>query len=108
MATYTVQNIVATGITPTYAAVAASDKFANDGRTYLHVKNGGGSPSTVTIVTQYTAGGLALADQAVSVTNAQERVIGPFPTDLYNDANGDVTVTYSPTTSVTAGAFKLS
>jgi hypothetical protein len=107
MATYTVQSIVAAGIVPSYAAAASSDKFANNGRTYLHVKNGGGAPITVTIVTQYTAGGLALADQAVSVANGAEKVIGPFPTDLYNDANGETTVTYSATTSVTAGAFSI-
>jgi len=51
--------------------------------------------------------GKAVADDAITVTNAQEGVVGPFPPGIYNDANGMVQLTYSGVTSVTVGAFRL-
>jgi hypothetical protein len=107
MATYTVQTAAATGVVPTYGAAAASDEFANNGRTVLHVKNGGGAPINVTIASAYTLDGLALADQVVAVANGAEKIIGPFSTAVYNDASGNVTVTYSATTSVTVAAISI-
>ena len=108
MATLTVQEISRSGITPSYGAAAGGgDQFPNDGRTYLHIKNGGGSSITLTVATQMTVDGKAVADDAITVTNAQERVVGPFPPGIYNDANGMVQLTYSGVTSVTVGAFRL-
>lgn len=108
MATLTVQEISRSAITPSYGAAAGGgDQFPNDGRTYLHIKNGGGSSITLTIATQMTVDGKAVADDAIAVTNAQERVVGPFPPAIYNDANGMVQLTYSGVTSVTVGAFRL-
>lgn len=108
MATLTVQEISRSAITPSYGAAAGGgDQFPNDGRTYLHIKNGGGSSITLTIATQLTVDGKAVADDAITVTNAQERVVGPFPPGIYNDANGMVQLTYSGVTSVTVGAFRL-
>lgn len=108
MATLTVQEISRAAITPSFGAAAGGgDQFANDGRTYVHIKNGGASPITLTVVTQMTVDGKAVADDAITVTNAQERVIGPFPPGIYNDANGMVQLTYSAVTSVTLGTFRL-
>jgi hypothetical protein len=109
VALLTVQNITRTGVTPTYAAVAASDTFTPDANTFIHVKNAGGSPDTCALVV--AAGdppGLTIADVSVSVTNAQERMIGPLPANFFADpTTGLCTVTHSFTTSVTAGVFKL-
>jgi hypothetical protein len=109
MAALTTQNISRTGITPTYAAVAASDTFTPDAQTFIHVKNGGGSPDTCTI--QVLAGdppGLTISDVSVSVTNGQERMIGPFPANFFADpTTGAGTITHGFTTSVTIGVFKL-
>lgn len=109
MALLTTQNIARTGITPTYAAVAASDTFTPDAQVFIHVKNGGGSPDTC--VVQVLAGdppGLTISDNSVSVTNAQERMIGPFPAQFFADpTTGLATVTHSFTTTVTVGVFKL-
>jgi FlaG/FlaF family flagellin (archaellin) len=109
MAALTTQNIARTGITPTYAAVAASDTFTPDAQTFIHVKNAGGSADSCVI--QVLAGdppGLTISDVTVSVTNAQERMIGPFPANFFADpTTGAATVTHSFTTSVTVGVFKL-
>lgn len=102
MGTYTVQTVVRAGVTPTDNAVASSDEFANDGHTILIVTNGSGGSLTVTITTPGTVDGLAVADRTVSIANGAKKAIGPFTKSLYNDSDGNVTVGYSATTSVTA------
>lgn len=103
------QNIVRSGVTPAYTAVAASDTFTPDANTFIHVKNAGGSPDTCVIaVLQGDPPGLTISDNSVSVTNAQERMIGPLPANFFADpTTGLATVTHSFTTSVTSGVFKL-
>lgn len=108
MATLTVNPISRSGLTQALVAAAAGgDQFPNAGNVFLHVKNGAASPITVTIGTPKTVDGLAVADRAVVVTNGTEVLIGPFPRDTYNDATGNVQVTYSSETTVTVGAFSL-
>lgn len=109
MALLTVQNISRTGLNPSYTAVAASDTFTPDSNTFLHVKNAGGSPDTVTItVAAGDPPGLTISDLSVSVTNAQERMIGPLPANFFADpSTGLCTAAHSFTTSVTSGVFKL-
>jgi hypothetical protein len=109
MADLTKQTIDQDGLNPSYLAANASDKFVPGDRTFLHVKNGGGSSINVTIVTPKTEGDLAVADQVVAVPNAGERLIGPFPPRLFGDDAdaGKTTVNYSGTTSVTAAVFEL-
>lgn len=110
MALLTTQTISRTGVTPSYSAVAASDTFTPDAQTFIHVKNAGGSPDSCVIsVLQGDPPGLTISDITVSVTNAQERIIGPFPASFFADpTTGLATVTHSFTTSVTSGVFKLS
>lgn len=109
MAALTTQSISRTGITPTYAAVAASDTFQPDANTFLHIKNGGGSVDNVTVtVAAGDPPGLVIADVTLAVTNAQERMIGPFPASFFADpTTGQATVAHSFTTSVTVGVFKV-
>lgn len=109
MALLTVQNITRTGLAPAYTAVAASDTFTTDVNTFIHIKNAGGSPDTCVVqVLQGDPPGLTISDNSVSVTNAQERMIGPLPAQFFADpTTGLATVTHSFTTSVTAGVFKL-
>lgn len=113
MAALTVQTITDAGIVPAYAAVNASDTFVDDGsgRTFLHVKNGGGGSINVTVPAVKTnanipgVGNLTISNIVVAVANGAEKMIGPF-TEAYRDASGNVTAQYSGTTSVTAAAFK--
>lgn len=108
MAVLTEQQILVTGLEATYAAAAAlGDSFSNTGKQYLHVKNGGGSPITVTIDDPNSVsptGATAFnADVAVVVTNAEERLIGPFPTSRFSST---VAVSYSAVTSVTVAVLR--
>lgn len=100
MALITTQQMSGAGTTVSYTAVSASDTAdISNGRTFLHVKNGGGSSDTVTLVTPGTVGpGLAIADNAVTVSNGTEKMIGPLDPALYGQV---VTATHSFTTSVT-------
>lgn len=109
MAAFTTQNIVRTGITPSYSAVSGSDTFSPGQYTFVHVKNGGGSPDTVGIqVLQGDPPGLTITDLSVSVTNGQERMIGPLPANFFADPTlGTGVITHSFTTSVTAGFFNV-
>lgn len=95
------------GLNATYTAVSASDTFVNNGRIILHVKNAGGSADTVSIVTPKTFDGLAVADAGGSVPAGEERFFGPFSKGLFNDGDGEVTVTHSFTTSVTMAILQV-
>lgn len=90
------------------AAAGGGDSFANDGKTYLKVNNGGGGPITVTekIPTSKRPEGLAITEKTVSVPAGEERIIGPFPIGTYNDTDSRMNVTYSAVTSVTVFPFR--
>ena len=109
MALLTTQHIARTGLSPTYTAVSASDTFVPGPTTFLHVKNAGGSPdSCVVQVLQGDPPGMTIADNTVSVTNAQERLIGPINPQFFADpVTGLATVTHSFTTTVTVAVFNL-
>ena len=108
MATLTVQNIVRTGLEATYASASAGgDQFLNPtGDIILHVVNGL-TDCVVTVVTQETVDGLAVADQTVTVTANEERIMGPYPPDYYNDSSGYVQITYDDESNVTIAALKV-
>jgi hypothetical protein len=111
MATLAIQEMAITGLEATYAAAAGGgDEFPNDGKTFLHVKNGGGSPINVTIASQHPnpPAGTAQEDVVVAVTNGEERMIGPINQVGFNDGDGNVQVTYSGVTSVTVAAIRMS
>ena len=115
MATLATTTITQAWINPDTNMVAAAvggDKVVPGDRTFLRVKNGGGAPITVTLndptsvspvgATQFNA------DVAVTVTNGQERVIGPITGRFADPADsGLCAVTYSAVTSVTVGALSL-
>jgi hypothetical protein len=90
------------------ADAAKSDKWLNTGAEFVAVKNGGGSPITLTLT--FGAGavvdGVTPTSKTVSVTNGHTFLVGPFPPGLYNDANGYMIVSYSAVTSVTVAVVK--
>jgi hypothetical protein len=92
------------GAQPVSHAAAASDSFSNNGKVMVRVNNGGGAPITLTVDDPNSSLPAATAfnpDAAIVVTNAQARIIGPFPPARFNDANGRVQLAWSGTTSVT-------
>lgn len=84
----------------TTAAAGGGDAFLNTGQEFILVENGGVGGITVTIATQATSDGLAIADRSFGVAAGATRLAGPFPTALYNDGEGKVQLTYTGVTSV--------
>ena len=115
MATLVTKTIDAAGINPettmTAATVTVGDKIVPGDRTFLRVKNSGGSPITVAVndpnSVSPTGATSFNADLAVSVTNAQERWIGPITSRFAEPADGLAVAICSVITSVTVGAFQL-
>lgn len=105
MAELTVQVIAQAGLNPSYGAAAAGgDTFENDGKTYLHVKNGGAGSITVTVDADKNCDQGFDHNASVAVPAGGERIIGPFPLHQYP---AKPSVTYSGVTSVTVAAVRL-
>lgn len=104
-----------TVVTPTYAGlqisgVAASgggDSMPNDGRTLLVVQNNGGSTITVTITPSGPAAGLSYQAVAGVVASGTIKVFGPFPTQQFNNVNGQIPISYSSVTSLLVSAVQV-
>lgn len=111
MATLATQKITRAGLNPAYASAAGGgDEFTPGGRTFLHVKNGHTSAQTVTVATPGNAiDDVAIADLAVSVPNAGERMIGPFPGSYFANSAiaGRAAITYSGVVSLTVAVVEL-
>jgi hypothetical protein len=108
MATLTVQIIALAGITPTLVAAAGGgDEFVNSGSEFIHIANGGGGSINVTVDSQAACNQGSDHDAVVAVPAGEERFIGPFPKDRFNDSDGKVQIAYSGVTSVTVGIVRL-
>ncbi|HEX6468617.1 MAG TPA: hypothetical protein VF069_05925 [Streptosporangiaceae bacterium] len=98
------------GTVVTYAAASGGggDTFVPADNAVLHVKNGGGSSTNVTLATPSTVDGdLTVQDRVVAVANGADKFIR-IPPAIYRDASTGVgTVTYSVTTSVTVAVIGL-
>ncbi len=98
MATLTVESAVVTGLTATYnTADASGDVFANDGKTVAIIKNSSGANTyTVTIAAPYKYKGRTITAPTATVdTSSTGEVIGPFEPEIFNNASGQVSLTYS-------------
>ena len=107
MAALTTQVVSASGIAPTYTQVTAADTFSPGDHVFLHIKNGGGSPTTATITTPGTVDGLAISDLPVTVPAAGERMIGPLPARTFAKSDGQADLVCSPTTTVTVAVLRV-
>lgn len=109
MATLTVQTIIQAGLEPAALAAAAAggDQFANTGREMVEINNASVGDITVTFNSQAPCSQGFDHNEAVVVTAAERRLIGPFPTGRFNDASGFVLITYSGVTTLTIGVYKL-
>lgn len=112
MATLSVQSVVRSGLTPSFAAVAAGgDVFANDGNTIVEIVNSSGANSyTVTFAAQTTVQGETITNRTVTVGTSARKHIGPFPPSIFNNSSGQVAITYSgsaPATDLTIAVLKV-
>lgn len=105
----TVYDIIAgltAGLEPTLTGCTSPDYFVNDGRIFIYLFAG----ATQAIA---TVDSVKPCDQGVdhnvvvTVPATEYRMIGPFPTDRFNDANGKVKITYDNVTTITVAAIRL-
>ena len=82
---------------PSFVSVeAGGDWFLNNGRVIAWIANGHISQSrTASAAIQQQVDGLAVAAKSVSIGAGSAKLFGPFPPELYNDADGYVQLTYS-------------
>lgn len=109
MALLVAQQITKAGITPSYAAVSASDTLTADSvGMFLHVKNAGGTADTVTFDDAGTTpGGNSPTDPTVTVPiTTGDKMIYIVPSYV-NPATGLITVSHSFITSVTCALFRV-
>lgn len=108
MATLNIYRVDLDGGKPTFVpASAGGDDFANSGKTFLIVKNGGAGAVTVMINSQAPCSYGFDHDIQVSVAAGDESWIGPFSKARFNNQDGKVQVTYSGVTSVTVAAVEV-
>lgn len=106
MALIPIQNPSLTGTALAYAAAANGDTFINNGRTMLSVKNTDGSSHIVTITSVVNCSQNFNHNPAITVPATTGLVlIGPFPTDRFNDVNSQVAVAYAALTGMSVAAF---
>lgn len=109
MATLTVQSTDLDGVVPSYASAAGGgDEFANDGNTFLHLKNGSGGSIDVTVDSVKNCNQGHDHNSVTAVGAGAEAMIGPFPKDRFNDATtGRAAITYSGVTTLTIAVVKV-
>ena len=90
--------------------MATADNYIcrNNGRVILHFIKAGANAATITIVTPFTKGGLALAEQTFTVdASGGVEFAGPFPPSIFNDASGDMDISTSEETGITVQALQI-
>jgi hypothetical protein len=105
-----VQTITRAGLNASFTAATDVNAWAipnNDGKMFVRVKNSDASPHTVTLDITQSVDGAAVTDPTVSVPAGEERDIGPFPPNIYNQADGRVHLNLDGFTSMTAALLKL-
>jgi hypothetical protein len=111
MAVLTATSLVRTGINPvpSAAADAAGDEVSNPGGDVAFVvKNDDEAPINVTLLVRAPGpDGAAVTNPVVAVPAGATRMVGPFPTGIYNDATGRVKITYSAVEDVFVLAVRL-
>lgn len=96
------------GAALTYSAASGGgDRFMPGDFTVIHVKNGGGSPVTMTLVTPNTdPTGNLIADRVVTVAATSDRIV-KVPTSVFASADGLGDITWSGVTSVTLAVVNV-
>ena len=108
MAELSVQQIDIDGLDPSFpGADVGGDSFLNDGDTVLYVKNDDSAEHTVTLEIQKSVDFGSLTNPTVTVPAGEERIIGPFNREWFNDSDKYAHVSYDAVTSVTVAALKV-
>ena len=106
--TLTVQESTRKGVQLTLGAANADGSYVpNDGKVMLIGKNGDVGAHTVTVTPTAAIPGGTVAGNAVTVGAGAEFALGPYPPEFYNNALGQLLVTFDAVTSVTIAAVHL-
>ncbi len=108
--TLAVQNAGPAGVTPTRNAIATGNtsKVRNNGRVALLFEKSGAGEATITVTTPATLGGLAVADQTITVVATTGDVTAAkFPPAIYNDGNGDLNFITDEGTGLTCAVLAI-
>ena len=114
MATIAVQNAAEGGGITFQTAAGGGDVVPNDGNTVLALWNDDASLAVVTITAQDTTasgvgfGAVTKADAVKSIAANTADVMGPFPVTAFNNASGQIAVTYSSVTDLDIAAVRVS
>jgi hypothetical protein len=96
-----------TGTKPTFGAAAAGDTAACSARNFLVVKNGAGSPITLTVaVPGNTVNGSAQPDTVITVAATTGEAWVPLETYYKDPSDGLAHITYSSVTTVTSAVVQ--
>jgi len=96
------------GVVPTATAIPADGvSFKNNNVEFLLLNNTHTATVVVTIKTDFTADGLAIADRTITMGIGEERIVGPFPSSPYNKDGGDIEVDAATADVVKCSVFKL-
>ena len=87
------------------SASGGGDVFPNSGKEILHVRNAGVGACAVTINSQRNCDQGFDHNQTVSVPAGEDRMIGYFSPNRFNNGSGNVEVTYDQVTSVTVAVM---
>ena len=79
---------------PTYTQmITGGVEFANNGRVGVLFRSAEATQTaTIVISAQATYRGYALVDPTFTLAPGRSKIMGPFPTDVFNDSSGNVTV----------------
>lgn len=85
------------------APAGGGDTCPNDGKTMLRFTNTNGATRDVTVTMQKTSpsGYITYGNKVFTVpATTGDIIIGPFPTDLFNDTTASLVLTYSAVTGM--------
>ncbi len=114
MATLAVQDAPEAGGVTYVTAAGGGDVVPNDGKTILVFWNDDSALAVVTVTAQDTTanapgfGAVTKADAVKSIAANTADVLGPFPTTAFNNASGQIVVTYSSVTDLDVAAVRVS
>jgi hypothetical protein len=90
------------------AANAGGNSFTNTGTEYVYISNASVGSITCSFAITAAVDGITPAAKTVIVPAGKWTLVGPWPTNYYNDTSTPqvVNITYSGVTTLTVGAFK--
>ncbi len=107
MAALPVQTMTQAGVVPTFnTAAGGGDTFAGTGQESVHIINGSGGSINVTFVAQNACSHGTVHDRVVAVAAGAQKVVTGLSKGQFNDASGNVNITYSGVTSLTVAVYR--